>query len=103
MRTHKRWPKGTWMRLASNATLTALMEQRGLSMATLARYAGCSKGFVSHLTSGRRRACTPELATRIAEALQVPLEILFVPSVSPAERGNDKQPTKSGRGARSAA
>lgn len=82
MSTRKRWPKGAWMKLASAATLTALMDQRDMSMGTLARYAGCSKGFISHLTSGRRRTCTPGLAERIAEALTVPVEVLFVPSTA---------------------
>jgi transcriptional regulator with XRE-family HTH domain len=70
------------MRLNSAATLTALMDQHGFSMSRLARYAGCSKGFISHLTSGRRVSCTPELAERIAEALQVPLVVLFTPRSS---------------------
>lgn len=58
------------------------MDQRGFSMARLARYSGCSKSFISHLTAGRKTTCTPELAQRIAEALEVPLAILFMPSVS---------------------
>jgi transcriptional regulator with XRE-family HTH domain len=78
----KRYPRGTWMRLQSPDTLRALMAQRSFSMERLARYSGCSKSFVSHLTSGRKSTCTPELAGRIAEALEVPLEILFVPHVS---------------------
>lgn len=82
MQSRRRWPKGTWMRLTSPDTLRALMAQRGLSYETLARYAGCSKSFVSHLTSGRKNTCTPQLAERIAEALQVPLAIIFVPSAS---------------------
>lgn len=76
----KRWPKGTWMRLQSPDTLKALMAQRHFSMERLARYSGCSKSMVSHLTSGRKTTCTPELAERIAEALEVPLAILFVPN-----------------------
>jgi len=64
------------------------MAQRGLSYETLARYAGCSKSFISHLTSGRKNTCTPPLAERIAEALQVPLEIIFVPSASAASGQN---------------
>lgn len=76
------------MRLASPKTLSALMEQRGISMATLARYSGCSKGFVSHLTSGRRTTCTPALAERLAEALAVPVQVLFMPSTSTTGRGN---------------
>lgn len=90
----KRWPKGTWMRLQSPDTLRALMAQRNFSMERLARYSGCSKSFVSHLTAGRKGTCTPELAGRIAEALEVPLEILFVPSVSSTHRDSVVYPTK---------
>lgn len=84
MPARSRWPKGTWMKLASTDTLRALMAQRGLSYETLARYAGCSKSFISHLTSGRKRTCTPQLADRIAEALAVPTTVLFVPLGSAA-------------------
>lgn len=69
------------MRLTSPDTLKALMAQRGFSLDRMARYAGCSKGMVSHLTSGRKNSCSAELATNIAEALEVPLTILFVPQV----------------------
>lgn len=81
----KRWPRGTWMRLQSADTLKALIKQRNLSLDRMARYAGCSKSFISHLTAGRKTTCTPKLAIRIAEALDVPLELLFVPSTD-AER-----------------
>lgn len=70
------------MRLTSPDTLRALMGQRGYSLARLARYAGCSKGFISHLLAGRKNTCTAQLGQLIAEALDVPLELLFVPSVS---------------------
>ncbi|WP_146843036.1 helix-turn-helix domain-containing protein [Cellulomonas composti] len=70
------------MRLTSPETLRALIRQRGFSYEQLARYAGCSKSFVSHLTSGRKSTCTPKLAVRLAEALAVPTEILFVASAS---------------------
>lgn len=86
---HTKWSKGTWMKLANANTLRALMEQRGMGMGRLARYAGCSKGFISHLLSGRRSTCTPLLAERIAEALDVPLTVLFVPSVSSDGRHPD--------------
>lgn len=79
---HHRWPKGSWMRLQSADTLSALMRQRGFSMSRLARYSDCSKSFISHLVAGRKSTCTPQLAERIAEALEVPLSLLFVPSVS---------------------
>lgn len=74
------------MRVTSPETLQALMRQRGLSIGRLARAAGCSKGFISHLLSGRRRSCTPALAQRITAVLDVPLEIVFVatdPELSP--------------------
>lgn len=70
------------MRLQSADTLRALMDQRGFSMARLARYSGCSKSFVSHLVAGRKSTCTPKLAENIAEALEVPLTLLFAPSAS---------------------
>jgi transcriptional regulator with XRE-family HTH domain len=54
------------------------MKQRGFSMARLGRYAGCSKSFISHLCSGHKVSCTNALAERIAEALEVPIELLFV-------------------------
>lgn len=79
------------MRLRSPATLRALMEQYDFSLGRLARYAACSKGFISHLLSGRRSSCTPDLATRIAEALNVPIEILFDPRVSPSGMSHDKE------------
>lgn len=66
------------MRLTSAATLKALMDQRGFSYERLARYAGCSKSFISHLVRERKKTCTEELGRRIAEALSVPTEILFV-------------------------
>ena len=88
MQTRRRWPKGTWMKLTSADTLRALMAQRDMSYDTLGRYAGCSKSFVSHLTSGRKSTCTPALAERIAEALSVPREILFVPHASAVSGSN---------------
>ena len=79
---HRRWPKGTWMKLQSPETLRALMNQRGFSYDRLARYAGVSKSFISHLTAGRKTTCKATTAENIAEALDIPLEILFVPSLS---------------------
>lgn len=78
----KRWPKGTWMKLQSKEILRAFIDNRGFSHATLARYAGCSPGFISQLASPTqpKNSCTPKLAERIAEALNVPLAALFVPN-----------------------
>ena len=76
------------MRLQSADTLRALMVQRGFSLDRMARYSGCSKGFISHLLAGRKTTCTPELALRIAEAIDVPLDLLFVSSLSAPSRRN---------------
>lgn len=70
------------MQLNSTETLKALMSQRNYSHERLARYAGCSRGFISHLTAGRKPSCSADLAERIAEALDVPLAVLFVPGDS---------------------
>lgn len=91
MASYTRWPKGSWMKLTSADTLKALMAQRGLSMSRLARYAGCSKSFIAHLCVGRKSTCTPQLAQRIAEALEVPLEILFVLNESAACVRNERR------------
>ena len=72
------------MRVRSTETLVALMKQNDMSLGRLARYSGCSKGFVSHLATGRRSTCTPQLGERIAEALGVPVAVLF--DVNAADR-----------------
>lgn len=72
------------MKLKSADTLRALMEQDDFSLARLARYAGCSKGFISHLLSGRRNSCSTGLGAKIAEALDVPVSVLFEVAKSPS-------------------
>lgn len=79
-------------RLKSASTMVAIMEQENVSRRQLADRAHCSPGFISHLTSGRRDSCTPELARRIAEALNVPPRVLFMPPVAATKR-----PTGSGK------
>jgi len=75
-------PKPSTAILASAATLKALIDQRQFSYEMLARRAGCSKRFISHLVAGRKDACTTSLAKAIAEALAVPTAVLFVDSTS---------------------
>ena len=77
--TRKRYPKGTWMTLTSTVILAELMATKRFNQARLARYAGCSQSFVSQLLKGKKN-CSPELAQEIAEALEVPLAVLFVAS-----------------------
>lgn len=91
----KPWPQGTWMELKDREGLVEAMAQRRFSLDRMARYAGCSKGMVSHLTSGRRKTCSPTLAQNIAEALDVPLSLLFVPKVS-TQQGHSAHTRKTG-------
>ncbi|MBO9522335.1 MAG: helix-turn-helix transcriptional regulator [Nocardioidaceae bacterium] len=87
----KRYPKGTWMKLRSAEILVAFMRQKEFSMERLARYAGCSKSMISHLTSGRKSSCSPALAERIAEALDIPTEALFDLRASAISGHNDRR------------
>ena len=91
---HKRWPKGTWMRLTSGKILRGLMEAKRLSNADVAAHAGCGRTFISALVNERRTSCTPKVAVRIAERLEVPLEVLFVPRASAGGGGSVKRKAK---------
>lgn len=90
MNARRRWPRGTWMRLRSPDTMRALMKQYNMSLGRLADYSHCTKGFISHLLAGRRTSCTPDLADRIALALNVPTEVLFEPRKSTTNMSADK-------------
>lgn len=76
-RHRRRYPKGTWMKLHSKEILILFMDRKGFSIQRLATYSDCSKSFIGHLKSGHKTSCTPALAERIAEALDVPVEALF--------------------------
>jgi plasmid maintenance system antidote protein VapI len=80
--TRKRYPKGTWMRLKSGKILRGQMDVKHLSNEDVARHAGVGRTFISALVNGRRTSCTPQVAVRIAERLEVHLDVLFVPRVS---------------------
>ena len=71
------------MQLSSPEMLAATIRRRGLSLADVARLCGCSKSMVGHLTTGHKTACTPELAARLAAALDAPLDLLFLVPASP--------------------
>lgn len=91
MRAHnRRYPKGTWMRLRSGKMLRGLMDTKALSNEDVARHAGCGRTFISALVNERRTSCTEKVARRIAERLEVPLELLFDPRASATGGRNDK-------------
>jgi hypothetical protein len=94
MARYRRWPKGTWMKLISKERLRSFIGPepgKKMSGRTLARYAGVHPSFIDHLTSGRRKSCEPATATRIAEALSVPLDILFEVHMSTTEQHTGKE------------
>lgn len=81
------------MKLRSADVLRAFMKQKNFSMARLALYSGCSKSFIGFLANGDKTSCTKELAKRISEALDVPLEVLFDERVSAVSGQNVKGKT----------
>lgn len=74
----QRRSRSKWMKLTSPDILVTFMKDRGVGYEKVGRYAGVSKGFISHLARGRKTTCSVTTATRIAEFLSVPREILFV-------------------------
>jgi hypothetical protein len=76
------------MKLVSADLLEAFMKQRSFTPARLARYAECHRSFIGYLLSGKKSTCSRQLAELIAEALDVPVTVLFVQHGS-ADRGRD--------------
>lgn len=79
------------MKLQSAETLRALMRQKDFTMARLGRSADCSRQFIWQLLNGEKSTMKPITAVRIAEALDVPLELLFMPSVASGSDRTVKQ------------
>lgn len=82
------------MQLVSSQRLRSFVgpePDKKMSGRRLARYAEVHPSFVDHLLSGRRRSCTPKVAQRFAEALEVPLDVLFMPRVPSAGQSSDNQ------------
>ncbi|UYG15800.1 helix-turn-helix transcriptional regulator [Brachybacterium huguangmaarense] len=75
------------MRLISYQVLDQYMEFRGETNRSLAKKAGISQATVGHLRSGARNSCRPATARKIAFALQVLPESLFVPEVTTTQAG----------------
>ncbi len=67
----------------------AAMRQKGLDITRLAESAQISRQFASFLAAGERR-CRPEVARRIAEVLEQPVEGLFGTVMS--ESSDNKEP-----------
>lgn len=83
------------MKLRSGATLRALMDQHGKSLDDVGRYANVHRTFIWALTNpekSHKTTCRPEVAERIADLLDVPLNVLFDVglSTSDGQNGNRK-------------
>lgn len=99
MTYRRRWPKGTYMRLISAERLRSFVGPEGskkMSGRRLARAIGKHPSFIDHLLAGRSSTCRPVTAQRIAEALEVPLEILFVPTAPSVAQESTKQRARQG-------
>ena len=91
--TRPRWEKGTYMKLVSKESLREFLitkedieaHKKGkpiphkMTQSGLAERIGVHPSFINHLTSGRRTTCTPFIAERIAEVLDIPVKVLFLP------------------------
>lgn len=88
MNRPKRWPKGTYMKVISAERLRSFVgpePEKKMSGRRLARAIGKTPGTVDHLLAGRMKSCEPKTAHRIAEALEVPWDLLFMPT-TPSDR-----------------
>lgn len=107
----KRWPKGTYMRITNlehfrnfivmKEDVEALragksIPKHKMPQRKLADSARVDPSFINHLSSGRRKSCSPAVAMRICEALNLPLSLLFDPiQVIDGEKKQDaKKATK---------
>ncbi|MGZ6836796.1 MAG: hypothetical protein ACXVGE_13150 [Blastococcus sp.] len=70
------------MQVISANVLASLAESKGFGPVRLARYAGHQNhSHVSRLMAGKARTVTPRTAELIAEALGVPVPLLFAEKV----------------------
>lgn len=65
--------------------------EKKMSGRRLARAIDKHPSFIDHLLNGRSSSCKPLTAERIAEALELPLEILFVPTTPSRTQSDAKR------------
>lgn len=81
--SRKRWTHGMRMKLVARDALADRMDRKNFSNRRLARYSECAPGTIDNLLSGRTQAVNnPRTAELICEALDVPMDIFFVPEIS---------------------
>lgn len=78
----RRWPVGMRMKLVARDALIDRMDRKNFSARRLARYAECSPGTIDNLLTGRTQAVNrPRTAELICEAVDVPIDVFFVPEL----------------------
>lgn len=71
------------MKLVARESLEERMDRKGWSNRRLAKYADCAPGTIDNLISGRTKSVNDgRTAELICEALDVPLDVYFVPEIS---------------------
>lgn len=79
----RRWPVGARMRLVARDSLIERMERKGFSNRRLAKYAEVWPGTIDNLVNGRTNSVMKgRTAELICEALDVPVDVYFVPEIS---------------------
>lgn len=82
------------MKLVARDSLVARMQRKGWSNRRLAKYAEVSPGTIDNLIVGRTKSVNSgRTAELICEALDVPIDVYFVPEVasSDCESGNHRK------------
>lgn len=71
------------MKLVARDSLVERMDRKGFSNRRLARYADVAPGTIDNLVSGRTQSVNKgRVAELICEALDVPVDVYFVPEIS---------------------
>lgn len=90
--TRRRRRKLVPMKLVARDALAARMVRKGFSNRSLAKYVECAPGTIDNLIAGRTHFLRdPKHAERICEALDVPLDVFFVPEMPSAARRRASQ------------
>ena len=80
------------MRLVARDSMVDRMERKGFSNRRLAKYAEVAPGTIDNLVTGRTRSLNNgRAAVLICEALDVPIDVYFLPEISSKTYRNSKQ------------
>ena len=81
------------MKLVARDALADRIARKGFTNRRLARYAECAPGTIDNLVNGTTQSLNKgRTAELICEALDVPLDVFFVPAMSSAAGENVKRP-----------